>query len=1075
MQIDLKNKQNSDDVTRITNQINHSNFKPSQFTNEMFADLIRFFEEKCITKTEIAKLICKVVMIDETWMDQPEFIKSFVTKYIHKNFILSFKKKMENKKLDLCSQFQRVTDLSEGGVHYSVKYLDPSPPSYIAVPSQKFGKTDEKQDLCANCNVSSNIKTLYFCNNCRVTKYCGVLCLVADYGKHNMYCEKIAQTTIKHPVDIDINIYNVSQIINKTLETHQIQTLKQDKLIQQLSDKNKNLTTKLREQTRLKSKSEETTSPSVIYRENDISGRKDIFIGKSVTMNKTYRSVYCKIKKNCDVKKNNLIKRGELKNRADKLFNIITIVSGEDNYSGKEEQNDNLSIVLLELIRKYPNVFKKALNDPLLLKETRQLTPSQSSMFMQKVCLTYGSRRRAVSMLMKSQHYNMLGSEKKQRKFEKETLEFLNCEDNVEFGNMLLKKTAQSKSSTQEAYVRVKSITKYSEYILNEAVRSGKLDFNSSDFKERMKNKIWFVQSADHGGNMQVSSSMKYNLQILDFEIYPYGIYEGSDCHENQKIFHEPFKSEFKDLVDNGICYNSQHFEVLLFSKGDMKQAFETMGLGGAASSYPSRYSLVTLDHLRKKHADGSPHGPTTCGTPEIRSMAGINEMYHKNRADKRNYNNLQKNARWYQSVINRCLILLQEVYMSVPNILHYKLGLVLAGIVEQRHRLRKNQSKASQELLDRKTRACLIHITTLEAKNKERIFLSERILKCQGLLKRLYSWPNIMQLEAIAKNENSDLKVEDDFNKWIFPYSCRDCILTKYDEASKYNWKECDTCGKHFHLFCLAESEEETTSKFALTIVQCSTCSNRCHEQTIEALVKEAFLLESESEIIENDISKLKQKCDSLGDEIHMYTTSEEVKFNQKLRDLNVDIQVRHGGSIIGNHCEIILDNFTDLVDILPIEEDKILFRDYYKTITNIIRPCQAKRWLSEKEISDIKMNCIELGKLWPKIRSSGVTVKVDDIVYHVPIFLKKFGTLGLLSEEDTEVIHKEMNEILRPLSSIRQRGTKLFYGFKRLALKKKNNERDSEFATPTSREFKNRDPKFKRRKLTSSYPECN
>ena len=323
VQIDLKNKQNSHDVTlkknntknitRITNQINHSNFMPSQFTNEMFADLIRFFEENCITLPEIAKLICKVVMIDETWMDQPEFIKSFVTKYIHKNFIVSFKKKMENKKLDLCSQFQRVTELSEGGVHYSVKYLDPSPPSYIAVPSQKFGKTDEKQDLCANCNVSSNIKTLYFCNNCRVTKYCGVLCLVADYGKHNMYCEEIAQTTIKHPVDIDINIYNVSQIINKTLETHQIQTLKQDKLIQQLSDKNKNLTTKLREQTRLKSKSEETTSPSVIYRENDISGRKDIFIGKSVTMNKTYRSVYCKIKKNSDVKKNNLIKRGELK------------------------------------------------------------------------------------------------------------------------------------------------------------------------------------------------------------------------------------------------------------------------------------------------------------------------------------------------------------------------------------------------------------------------------------------------------------------------------------------------------------------------------------------------------------------------------------------------------------------------------------------------------------------------------------------------------------------------------------------------------------------------------------------
>ena len=232
---------------------------------------------------------------------------------------------------------------------------------------------------------------------------------------------------------------------------------------------------------------------------------------------------------------------------------------------------------------------------------------------------------------------NPYGSEAKQRMYEKKNISFLEEDNNLISGNILLYKTGKSSSVTPEPYACVTSLKSYIESIVSEALESGKLDLESDLFKKHMQGKIWVVLSADHGGDLKVSSSMKFCVQIFDWKICPYGIYEASDILENQWLFHARYYEELKELVTSGIQILDRNFPIHLFQKGDMKQAFEFLGLGGQSSTFPSRYSLEKLEHLRNDHCNGQPHGPKYCQTAELRTMENIEEQYYKNKLKKPN------------------------------------------------------------------------------------------------------------------------------------------------------------------------------------------------------------------------------------------------------------------------------------------------------------------------------------------------------------------------------------------------------------------------------------------------------
>ena len=182
----------------------------------------------------------------------------------------------------------------------------------------------------------------------------------------------------------------------------------------------------------------------------------------------------------------------------------------------------NLAKLFSEVIRSNPKLFQLAFkNHKHLLKLTHQLSPKEASVGHGSTFRTWSARRKFVTVLKRTLNFNPHGSAAKQRMYEKKKISFLEEDNNLISGIILLYKTGKSSSVTPEPYACVTSLKSYIESIVSEALESGKLDLESDLFKKHMQGKIWVVLSADHGGDLKVSSSMKFCVQIFNWKICP--------------------------------------------------------------------------------------------------------------------------------------------------------------------------------------------------------------------------------------------------------------------------------------------------------------------------------------------------------------------------------------------------------------------------------------------------------------------------------------------------------------------------------------------------------------------------
>ena len=114
-----------------------------------------------------------------------------------------------------------------------------------------------------------------------------------------------------------------------------------------------------------------------------------------------------------------------------------------------------------------------------------------------------------------------------------------------------------------------------------------------------------------------------------------------------------------------------------------------------------------------------------------------------------------------------------------------------------------------------------------------------------------------------------------------------------------------------------------------------------------------------------------------------------------------------------------------------------------------------KAKRWLTDEEVNSLDRECKQYGVLIPKHFKSSITPKMDDVIYAVPEFAKRFKTIGKLREEDIEQIHQVTNSTMRDLCSVRCRELRMTLGMQRAHLVRKT---DKDFAKPKPRKFKNK-----------------
>ena len=125
----------------------------------------------------------------------------------------------------------------------------------------------------------------------------------------------------------------------------------------------------------------------------------------------------------------------------------------------------------------------------------------------------------------------------------------------------------------------------------------------------------------------------------------------------------------------------------------------------------------------------------------------------------------------------------------------------------------------------------------------------------------------------------------------------------------------------------------------------------------------------------------------------------------------------------MVGNHCVEVLKHYKVLTNVIKDKPtDEAHFDDVFKILSDIMEFVMARRFLTDDEITILEGNCYMLGERFPlyfPVRN--ITRKIHELVFNVPRFVKKWRTIGMLSEQEGESKHAAVNAELRSLACVR------------------------------------------------------
>ena len=86
------------------------------------------------------------------------------------------------------------------------------------------------------------------------------------------------------------------------------------------------------------------------------------------------------------------------------------------------------------------------------------------------------------------------------------------------------------------------------------------------------------------------------------------------------------------------------------------------------------------------------------------------------------------------------------------------------------------------------------------------------------------------------------------------------------------------------------------------------------------------------------------------------------------------------------------------------------------------------ARRWLSDEEVQTLVSLCHRFGELFPvTFPNRNITRKIHAFIFDVPIFVQRWRTIGMLSEQEGESKHASVNAELRNLACVRNHAEKI------------------------------------------------
>ena len=705
------------------------------------------------------------------------------------------------------------------------------------------------------------------------------------------------------------------------------------------------------------------------------------------------------------------INKKEVQKRGRFAMDVLGKISSPHNDESEKE------LVLTEMIKSNKELFIRAAENA-GVSTLRMLTPEQAVNIRSLMRLPMNKVRNLRSCLSNLK-VNIFPSERKMRNFQRPLTSHVNAMS-VETGFMGLHKTAADEMVTSRPYVRVKDLESY----ISEFLQSETLIEN-----DQFNGRLWLLFGGDKGGQ-----HMKFHVECLNTSkagsvdnVHIFCMFEAADTLDNMwKVFY-PFRQQINDLQQPGKTILGKKLEIFL--GGDYHFLDDCLGHQGSSASFPSSSDLVQLQHLQTH--GGMPHTPESCPT-SIRSVKHYAESYNENLSDSRNGYNRRENGKYHYSVIEQMLFPIKSLDRVVPPGLHIMLGIMLNIynlILDECRRIdEKEKESKNEEHQQEISYEWELKSIELEDKTRKLREIGEEVVEIENRCARIESVVAGDPKKNLELSKVSDTGRKSKKRAAIEKCSSAYCCITHHD--ANVQWVQCDKCEMWFHTFCECMSAQEELTISDTEVYECLSCSKVDVTEDFDKILNEkvAKLIEEEDQV-KTDTVKLQAECDSFRSKFDSVVGEREKRLSDSLDQMGVIRQSYHGNVFVGNHCKKILQNFHLLTEVVRDQEEMFNnFNEIFTIFRDIQRLMSANRFLTFDEIEKLNDLCINFGNRFPVLfPNRNLTRKMHELIFTVPRFVRKFKTLGKLSEEEGESLHAAVNQELRQLACVRDQSEKI------------------------------------------------
>ena len=556
----------------------------------------------------------------------------------------------------------------------------------------------------------------------------------------------------------------------------------------------------------------------------------------------------------------------------------------------------------------------------------------------------------------------------------------------------------------------------YIQILSIEDVPSGSLqDIDAPQYNNML---MRVVVTVDKGGQV-----VRWGVELFSNGLHIVGAYEGYDNHRNMQAFlnaEYSWMDQLEDILKTGLTYydiKSQQYktkEVQLLWVCDKAAISEGLGLQGSASKYPITWDLTTSDHLRKGHLDGSPHSPNNpmCQF-EPRTLEGMELDLLNNLRDTRKKDTRSRGSLYHSVVAERIFPMrsLDDVCCSVLH-LWLSLGQIITTWIGVQCRIK--DGLATEAELAKVATECEWEMNfdeddlTLEHQDndpqlpiaasfsdamlKQRAAFAEAegrwmeqaakveqlqettqklcdLLKETDFLRNRVKWRmdgDEKKIEAEVKKMTKLKKQNLDFQKCQFL-----CLLCKYDVC--LDTTSCDECGTEFHTVCGLNNQRETELGI------CSKCRGLGSFSDLLKILDAMWTSKQEefrqtSALLSSATLELEHKKDC----VRNFMGPSEQEFEDLLQKLGCKRTDFASCSWVGNHVEIIVNNYDTLAKVLP-EDVKEEFLKFGAVIKRLQPLTKKKSFLTPEELDQVERDCLLVGELYPRVfKGNTITPKV-------------------------------------------------------------------------------------------------